>query len=72
MYWKPSNVGTTVKLQVLIVLLIRKSISCQNVTVNKHQKSPSQVMPGCASKWDVLELATLRYVLINLAKISGL
>ena len=46
----------------LYKLPIRKSTFCQKVTVHKDPKSPSisnLKNPACASKRDVLELATL-------------
>ena len=47
------------------MLLIRKSTFCQKVTVIRIKKIPfisNLKKPACASKWDVLELATLRYL----------
>ena len=45
------------------MLLINKSTFCQKVTVHKDKKIPftsNLKKPACASKRDMLELATLR------------
>ena len=47
-------------------MLVRKSTFCQKVTVHKDLKKPA-----CASKRDVLELATLRICNLLLANVKN-
>ena len=56
-----------------MALLIKKSTFCQKVTVHKDQKIPfisNLKKPACASKQDVLELMTLRYIIQLLQKLK--